>query len=135
MHKMLIKSLMIVIVAFIGTNASLIYANHPAATLDANLANWTMLWIIPGFVCGLILGYDAIFAFFRAESRKIDMRFFGMGMTLLFVVLFPYLLSVFKIAIYGDVVKTLRVIQTAEFSALISLLVGYSFTQAFARQE
>jgi hypothetical protein len=135
MRRMLIKSILMLIVAYIGSSISQYYALHPAAPLETNITIWTMILIIPGLICGAILGYDAIFAYVKNNARKPDLRYFALFIVLILIVLAPYLAFVFHISMDRTTVRIFSTIQTSAFTPFVSLLAGYTFTQVFVSKK
>jgi len=132
MKRMLIKVVLVLLVVYISGNLSLKYSEYSALTLRYNLPIVLLFRSVPGFLCGLILGYESILQFFRNKTGRLDVRFILLSILLVGLVFSPYLFYAYPFGIHVTVVRILKTMMSYTFALITSLLAGYCLTQSFS---
>lgn len=135
MKRTLIKIALVLLVVYISGDLSLKYSIYTARTLQYSLAIDLLYRTIPGFLCGLIIGYESMLPFVKSKSAKLDLRYILLSVFLIAIVLSPYLPFVFPITVTAPIMKIERILMTTTFSIIASLLAGYCLTQSFSLKK
>jgi hypothetical protein len=135
MKRMLIKTVLILLVVYVSGYFSNQYATYVSSTYNFNLAIDLSFRIIPGFLCGLIIGYETILQCIINKVCKFDIRYILVASLLVVLVLYPYLIYVLPITKHAYELQIDKILMSYTFGTMASFLAGYNLTQAFAKQK
>jgi hypothetical protein len=135
MKRMLIKTVLILLVVYVSEYFSNQYSTHVSSTFDFNLAIDLSFRIIPGFLCGLIIGYEKILQCIKNKACKFDIRYILVTFLLVGLVLYPYLIFVLPITKHGYELQIDKILMSYPFGTMASFLAGYNLTQAFVSKK
>jgi hypothetical protein len=135
MKRMLIKTVLILLVVYVSGYFSNQYATYVSSTYNFNLAIDLSFRIIPGFLCGLIIGYEALLQCVKNKSIKIDVRYILVTFLLIGLVLYPYLIFVLPITKHGYELQIDKILMSYPFGTMASFLAGYNLTQVFVSKK
>lgn len=131
MKRMLIKIVLVLLVVYVSGELWLKYLHYVSSTFKTNILIDLLFRSVPGFLCGLIIGYESILQFFRNKRGGLDDRFILLSILLVGLVVSPYLSYAYPFRLSSQVVRILNDMSSRSFSLMASLLAGYCLTQSF----
>ncbi|TFG82864.1 MAG: hypothetical protein E4G74_02065 [Erysipelotrichales bacterium] len=135
MKRMLIKIVLVLLVVYISGYLSLEYSNYVSSFYKYSIAIDLLLRIVPGFLCGLILGYESIVQYIRIKSGRFDIRYVLLSLLLVGLAVYPFLVFIFPITVHRSVLQIDKILMTYTLGVMSSFLAGYCLTQSFSTKR
>ena len=135
MKRMLIKTALVLFVIYISGDLSFKYSIYTARTFHYCTVIDLLFRIVPGYLCGLILGYESILQLVERKPGKLDFRYILLSILLVGLVLYPYMYYVIPITMHVSVLQINRMLMSTTFSFMASLMAGYNLSQSFTGKK
>jgi hypothetical protein len=135
MKRMLIKVVLVLLAVYISGYLSVKYSIYVSGTYKFSLAIDLLFRIVPGFLCGLIIGGESIFPFAKNKSRKLDPRYMLLSLLLVGLAIYPYLIYLIPMTVHVTALQINKVMMSDTFGLMASFLAGYCLTQIYPSKK
>jgi Zn-dependent protease len=135
MKRNLIKIILVLLVVYGFGYLSAKYSVYVSSTFKYSLAIDLLFRIIPGLLCGLIIGVESMFPLAKVKSRKIDPRYMLLSLLLVGLAIYPFLIYLFPITVHVSALQINKIMMSDTFGLMASFLAGYSLTQIYSSKR